>query len=135
MTIFESIKNYFAPAYDKRLVNPVKDAELLSALGRESVFITASDSKEYYYYFPIDSKDVNIAKYLLRRNGVPVRVHVSTYHYHPHKALRAPSKLVTGNAAAQKFVDSIDVENSKMLVDEVNTQRAIILRQMSGHVK
>ena len=135
MTFFDTIKNYFAPGYDKRLVDSFKDAELLSSLSREAGFIVASNKKEYYYYFPLEDNDINLARFLFRRNGIPMQVHVSTYHYHPQKALRVLRNSVVKNEARKRFIESVDTENVKMLQDEINAQKAIIARQMKGIVK
>ena len=81
MKILQTIKDYFAPAYSVKYANPVEDVKILSAIGREALFLTARNGKNYFYYFPDTENNLSLAKYLLVRNGVPAKSHITTYHY------------------------------------------------------
>lgn len=138
MKILEIIKDYFAPAYSTRFANPSQDAKILSALGKEAVYLTASNGRGYLYYFPYKQKDINIAQYLMRRNGVGAYKHMTTYHYVREQVLRVPVGVIKANPNIKKFLDDINVSGSckdfggsEIFDEKLN----LVRRQMQGKVR
>lgn len=134
MKILQTIKDYFAPAYSVKYANPVEDVKILSAIGREAVFLTARNGKNYFYYFPATENNLSLAKYLLVRNGIPAKSHITTYHYKKEPCLRVLAKSLGKNTPARRFVDSIDVYQARHYT-EINERLEIIRQQMQGRVK
>lgn len=135
MKLFESIKNYFAPGYDKRLIKPVEDARILSAIGKDSTYLTASNGFRYYYYFTQDEKDTSVAKFLMRRNGVKVKTHTSKYYYVPKVCLRIRTVELNKLPKAKLFVESIDSSLPFSDAEELQQKIAIVRNQMKGKVR
>jgi len=135
MKLLEVIKNYFAPGYDKKLANPVEDAKILSAIGRESTFLNARNGLNYYYYFAKEEQDTPVAQYLFVRNGVKIKKHNSQYYYTPRLGLRVRACDIKDNETNKKFIDAICPDSSLIEKEELEARIAVIRRQMRGQVK
>lgn len=135
MKFFETIKNYFAPGYDKKLANPVEDARVLAAMSADSMFLTATNGCKYYYYFARNEQDTSVAKYLLARNGVKTQKHRSSYYYVPRIGLRVKTDVLDKNQAAKDFIGSIDLSAPFADADEVQKRIMLARNQMKGKVK
>ena len=135
LKFIEVIKDYFAPAYSSKFSNPEQDAKILSQIGMDSLFLNASNGRNYYYYFPKAPAHLYLAQYLLRRNGINVRTHNSRYFYDPRKALRIPKAEVVNNQAKKDFIESIDVGANFFEENNLNLFLREIRSQMQGKTK
>lgn len=135
MNFFEIVKDYFSSSRCAKFANPVEDAKVLSAIAKESIYLKASNGVQYYYYFPQDKKNIYIAKYLMVRNGVKVKVHNSKYYYVKHKALRIPRSKLERNSRIKNFVESINICNNAMTKAMIESKLKAICCQMNGNVK
>ncbi len=133
MTILQTIKDYFAPAYSTKFADPAMDAKMLSALGKSSMYIKASNGHTYYYFFPEHADNLRVAKYLFNRNGVQIKAHTSGYYCGRDAALRILQKNVKANKRAEKFIGSINVANDSF--ENMEQRLALIKRQMQGYEK
>lgn len=131
MKFFESIKNYFKSEKNEIFCNSEEDAKILSAIGRESIYLKASNGRYYYYYFPQSEASVDIAKYLLNRNGVMVKKHKSRYYYPHYASLRISRNKLDKNVIAKKFVGSIHIDISNINSSEIDN----LLKKVYGQRK
>ena len=58
---------------------PEGDAKMLSAMCAETVTMTASNGRTYWYFFPLGAADNEIVRYLMERNGVVPTFRMSRY--------------------------------------------------------
>lgn len=132
MKIIESIRNYFAPAYSNKYANPIEDAKLLSAIGGEGEFICARNGKSYFYYAPYDARNMDVAQYLLRRNGVRASRHFSKYYCPPETVLRAPRREIEKRPETKHFVESIYVYKKPGADYDTGAMLKLVRAQMMG---
>ena len=133
MKFIQRIKDYFAPAYSVKYAEPTVDVRVLSAIGKDAVFLTASNKKDYFYYFPVKVKNIDVAKYLFIRNGIPVRMHKTMYNYTKESVLRVPMTAIPKNSPQRKFVDAIDTYPDLMSAEEIESTLSLLRRQMKGY--
>ncbi len=131
MKFFETIKDYFAPAYSSKFANPVEDAKLLSALCRDSLYLRARNGKSYYYYFPHDEGHIDIAKHLFLRNGVNINNHESRYYCEPYESLRILDSKLKKNSQNMAFIGAIN-SSIVMKPEELQSRIKTIYVQMKG---
>lgn len=137
MKIIQQIKDYFAPAYSVQYANPTEDVKTLSSLCGEKIYLTARNGKNYFYFFPYNEYDVTVAKYLFVRNGIPMRIHTSVYHYKKEKALRIPRAFLDANPDKKDFVEDINRYNPDNIIPEEKLLQRVKVarRQMQGHAR
>lgn len=89
------------------------DIKLLSFLSVDSFFLKAKNGRQYFYYRLADNDNIDLATFLMARNGLKAKVHKSYYFYSPLTVLRVRSKSFLKNADLRMFVKSIKPAYSK----------------------
>lgn len=121
----EYIKNIFSQNVSCPGKDSVRDAETLSFIGADARFLRARNGCVYFYYCPLNVADLEVAKFLLARNGIRASVHNSRFYYRVRPILRAPRRRIAGNPERMNFVKSIDVTNNKSVPDFESRMREI----------
>ena len=118
--VIDYVKDLFsgsAVALENRDRN--KDAKALMYLSFGNVFYTsARNGREYLYCFIPNKSDVNVARHILRANGMNPNLHLSHYYNTPMLALRTPVKEIAENDQAQRLADRLMVERSRISFDK-----------------
>ena len=110
MTWYESIeiiKNFLTPRMKNTESTPVLDAQLLSSMVSEAVFLKARNNVSYFYFFPLNEDYLDVAQHLFTRNGIKVSMHKSHYYYSPRMSLRAWRRDIERDSGRREFVRSI----------------------------
>ena len=95
-----------------------KDVKALMYLSSGNIFYTnARNGREYLYCFVPDKSNINVARNILRANGMNPNLHLSHYYNTPMLALRTPVKEIAENEQAQRFADRLMVERSRIALD------------------
>ena len=114
--VVDYVKDLFADktiALENRDMND--DVKALMYLSAGNVFYTnARNGREYLYCFIQDKANVNVAKNILRANNIKPMLHISRYYNTPMLSLRTPVKEIATNNKAQRFVDRLIVERSRV---------------------
>lgn len=96
-----------------------KDAKALMYLSSGNIFYTnARNGREYLYCFVPDKSNINVARNILRANGMNPNLHLSRYYNTPMLALRTPVKEIAENDQAQRFADRLMVERNRIALDK-----------------
>ena len=118
--VVDYVKDLFsgsAVALENRDMN--KDAKALMYLSSGNIFYTnARNGREYLYCFVPDKANVNVARNILRANGMNPNLHLSHYYNTPMLALRTPVKEIAENDQAQRFADRLMVERNRIALDK-----------------
>ena len=110
MALYESIeiiKSFFTPRMKNTESTPELDAQLLSSMVSEAVFLKARNNVSYFYFFPLNEDYLDVAQHLFTRNGIKVSMHKSHYYYSPRMSLRAWRRDIEMDAGRRDFVRSI----------------------------
>lgn len=110
MALYESIeiiKNFLTPRMKNTESTPELDAQLLSSMVSEAVFLKARNNVSYFYFFPLNEDYLDVAQHLFTRNGIKVSMHKSRYYYSPRMSLRAWRRDIEMDAGRRDFVRSI----------------------------
>ena len=110
MALYESIeiiKNFLTPRMKNTESTPVLDAQLLSSMVSEAVFLKARNNVSYFYFFPLNEDYLDVAQHLFTRNGIKVSMHKSHYYYSPRMSLRALRRDIERDSGRREFVRSI----------------------------
>ena len=103
----EIIKNFLTPRMKNTESTPVLDAQLLSSMVSEAVFLKARNNVSYFYFFPLNEDYLDVAQHLFTRNGIKVSMHKSHYYYSPRMSLRAWRRDIERDSGRREFVRSI----------------------------
>lgn len=118
--VVDYVKDLFsgsAVALENRDMN--KDVKALMYLSSGNIFYTnARNGREYLYCFVPDKTNVNVARNILRANGMNPNLHLSHYYNTPMLALRTPVKEIAENDQAQRFADRLMVERNRIAFDK-----------------
>ena len=118
--VVDYVKDLFsgsAVALENRDMN--KDAKALMYLSSGNIFYTnARNGREYLYCFVPDKANINVARNILRANGMNPNLHLSHYYNTPMLALRTPVKEIAENDQAQRFADRLMVERNRIAFDK-----------------
>ncbi len=118
--VVDYVKDLFsgsAVALENRDMN--KDVKALMYLSSGNIFYTnARNGREYLYCFVPDKSNVNVARNILRANGMNPNLHLSHYYNTPMLALRTPVKEIAENDQAQRFADRLMVERNRIAFDK-----------------
>ena len=118
--VVDYVKDLFsgsAVALENRDMN--KDVKALMYLSSGNIFYTnARNGREYLYCFVPDKTNVNVARNILRANGMNPNLHLSHYYNTPMLALRTPVKEIAENYQAQRFADRLMVERNRIAFDK-----------------
>lgn len=118
--VVDYVKDLFSGsdvALENRDMN--KDAKALMYLSSGNIFYTnARNGREYLYCFVPDKANINIARNILRANGMNPNLHLSHYYNTPMLALRTPVKEIAENDQAQRFADRLMVERNRIALDK-----------------
>lgn len=138
--MLETVRGWFgrSPIGAQVGADAQNDMHLLYALSEETGFIRARNGKDYWYYFLYDAKNMDVARYLLKRNGVNTRVHWSrylAYNGSPRPALRVRTSYILANPAVEDFVRSVGGVAERYNRDQVNEKILAVRAQMSQKQK
>ena len=118
--VVDYVKDLFsgsAVALENRDMN--KDVKALMYLSSGNIFYTnARNGREYLYCFVPDKTNINVARNILRANGMNPNLHLSHYYNTPMLALRTPVKEIAENDQAQRFADRLMVERNRIAFDK-----------------
>ncbi|MDW2958192.1 MAG: hypothetical protein R8M37_00045 [Alphaproteobacteria bacterium] len=124
-TVVEYVKNLFpgrAPVAVSD--NPCADAMALSHLAQGGMFFTtASNRISYWYCFIYNAQERNIAKQILRSNGIKFSEHRSNYYRDGSIVLRVRSSYLRKNPNALRFIENVMQHNPIKLDDGVAEKR------------
>lgn len=106
-TVVNYVKNLF-PGMAPVAVsdNPQLDVKVMSYLAMNKLYLVARDGHLYWYCF-VNNKDLPVAKYILRSNGVNANLHYSRYYYVKEPALRIRASKLKRNTTGAEFVESV----------------------------
>ena len=124
-TSIEKIKNFFTPRYTAFNPNAAQDAQILSQISSRAVYMRARNGATYFYFFPIDEAYLDVAKFLMVRNGLKPRKHRSFYPYIPVTVLRVLDSDINSSPARSEFVQSIKPAGVPHKVDFFKNVRAV----------
>ena len=105
-----------------------QDIKLLSAICADVHVMTASNGGTYWYYFPNNIEDVEVAQYLMERNGVVPTFRMSHYlagwgDYRP--AFRLSQSYLLRHPEQNNFVKQIEERNYSS-IEDANLQQQIL---------
>lgn len=103
----EIVKDFFTPRGKSFDENAKQDALLLSQIASHAQFIRARNGVTYFYFFPTYDRDLPVAQFLFRRNGIKVRFHNSSFFYDKRPALRALRSDIVRDEGRRAFVESV----------------------------
>ena len=90
--------NYDCAAF----ADPVKDAVALFALLNGNVnYFYARNGNKYLYCFISNEENIDVAKFILKSNGMNPKLHISRYYPEPMLAFRVPESNFDNSAAAK----------------------------------
>lgn len=136
MKILREIRDYFLPAYSVKYADPENDIIILSIMGRQVEYLVHSKTgKRYFYYFLSDGCNLDVAKYLFRRNGVPVVKHNTHYNWSAgiERVLRVPMSVLENNERVNDFVRQISPISYRNNISDYDERIKIIKRQKMGY--
>jgi hypothetical protein len=82
--------------------NPYMDARALFTLLNGNVnYLYARNGNRYLYCFVHNEANIDIAKFILKSNGMNPKLHISRYYAEPMLALRVPESNFDNYAAAE----------------------------------
>ncbi len=117
--------------------NPKMDACVLACLATGNVFYTrAMDGRTYLYYFTSFDEDVELAKYIMRSNGLKPREHETRYFFDKTIVLRIPRSELKVGMPGRDFVDDVLI-NANVRFDRAAVDMRInqIKQKMNQNVK
>ena len=103
----EIIKDFFTPRNKNVNLGAAEDIKILSKLADKAEYMRARNGVVYFYYVPSNEKDIDIAKFLMVRNGLKPHVHKSRYSYAPVMVLRILHSDIRKSPSRRLFVRSI----------------------------
>lgn len=87
--------------------NPDADAAVLAHISVGNVFFThANNGRSYFYAIPV-AEYFDLARYIMRSNGMKPRRHISNYYHDGTPVLRVPCSEIKNNVAAASFADRV----------------------------
>lgn len=132
----EYIKNLFTPrVVPHNEFDADADAKLLSLMASDAKYMRARNGVKYYYYFPVNADDINVAKMIMKRNGIKVRTHVSHYNYYPMQVLRSLRSDIKNDLARSRFIDAINPTRTDINYAEYTDRLNEIRAQMNQNIK
>ncbi|MDE5615297.1 MAG: hypothetical protein K2I81_00485 [Alphaproteobacteria bacterium] len=108
--------------------NADQDLNLLSAMCVETHILTASNGGKYWYYFPNTMENVDVAQYLLERNGVVPTFRMSRYmagFSRRRPAFRLSQSYLLRHPEINEFVKKIKERDYRM-VNDANLELQIL---------
>lgn len=117
--------------------NPQMDARVLAYLSGGNVFYTrAMDGRAYLYYFTSFEQDIELAKYIMRSNGLKPREHKTRYFFDRSVVLRVPRSEIKPGMSVRAFVDRIFVcTNAYPDLQQIDARINQIKQKMNQNVK
>lgn len=96
--------NYDCAAF----ADPVKDAVALFALLNGNVnYFYARNGNKYLYCFISNEENIDVAKFILKSNGMNPKLHISRYYPEPMLAFRVPASDFKNNNTAAAFKQNL----------------------------
>ncbi len=99
---------------------PKMDARALAALLAGVTRLRALDGRHYWYFFVKDIKNRDTVRFLMRRNGLRPKFHMSEYYAEPLPAFRVPLSDVVNSQHIADFTNQIKdayTEDDKLVVE------------------
>lgn len=105
----EYIKNFFSKTNSIKKPNPFEkeDIELLVDMRMEARFLTASNGCRYFYYVLSNEKNIDVAKFVMKRNGLNPSVHKTYYYAWKPKILRIPAEKIEESKENKEFLEKV----------------------------
>ncbi len=112
--------------------NPNADAAVLSHIAAGRVFFTtANNGLKYLYVFPCNPEYFELAKYIMRSNGLKPRTHLSRFFHGRTPTLRVPYQQIKKNENAILFARSvINVSAFKKDITDIKSRIDILQQKM-----
>ena len=98
--------------------NPGLDKAVLASLATDILYVRARNGERYWYYVT-DKQNIDVAKYMLRSNGVSVSEHNSRYYEFKRPVLRVRTDRLHAVPATKNFVSDIMGQKSTLGADVV----------------
>lgn len=125
----EYIKKFFKKT-DVPVNNPFEkeDITLLYSMCFEAMYVIATNGVEYFYYTPINDLNLDVIKFVMKRNGLKPKIHTTSYYINPRKILRVPYNTLNNNNNCIRITDSIisnymrEDKNVNLLLRKVEEQ-------------
>lgn len=138
-TVVDYVKNLL-PVWSMSIApsdNPQMDARVLAYLSGGNVFYTqATDGRTYLYYFTSFEQDIELAKYIMRSNGLKPREHGTRYFFFKSVVLRVPRSEIKPGTPVKAFVDDILVnKNAQPNLPQVDGRIDQIRQKMNQNTK
>lgn len=108
---------------------------MLSLMGLDARFLRARNGRTYFYYCPLNEQNMDVAIFLMTRNGLKPFIHNSHYYYTTRQILRIPRRNIVGNPERMNFIKSIDVTNNICSFDFNKRLREIQMQMNRGKTK
>lgn len=108
-----------------------QDIKLLSAMCAEVHVLIAGNGGKYWYYFPDKIENVDVAQYLMARNGVVPTLRMSRYFAgwgNRRPALRLSQSYLLQHPEQNAFVKQIEESDSRTIGDANLQQQLLIIR-------
>lgn len=108
-----------------------QDIKLLSAMCEEAHVLIANNGGLYWYYFPADVKNVEVAQYLMARNGVVPTFRMSRNFagwLNRRPAFRLSVPYLLNHPEQNKFVKQIQEGDYQMMHDADLQQQILLIR-------
>ena len=106
--------------------NPYADAAVLAHISAGKVFFTRVTNGGLYFYAMPSEEYFELAKYIMRGNGMKPRRHISNYYYNGTPVLRVPCSEIRNNVAATSFANRVMAfANANQDQDLVHTRTRI----------
>ncbi len=106
----EYIKDFFKPVIVNMASNPDADSDmdLLAAMSVQALYLTSMDGKLYWYYFLRQRENIDVARFILARNGINARTHKSRYFGQREMVLRVRARKLDGFPRQKAFLDKVN---------------------------
>ncbi|MDW2995440.1 MAG: hypothetical protein R8M71_00530 [Alphaproteobacteria bacterium] len=113
--------------------DPVKDAVALFALLNGNVrYFYARNGKKYLYCFINNDANIDVAKFILKSNGMNPKLHISRYYPEPMLAFRVPASDFKNNNTAAAFKQNLF--DYRMIYDMRNGAALSRLQEIRQHM-
>ena len=121
-------KNFYADT--SGFADPQRDARALFKLLSGNVnYLYARNGNRYLYCFVHNEANIDIAKFILKSNGMKPRLHVSSYYAEPMLALRVPESDFKNCETAAAFKNTLLNHRMNFCVEDVAISRLQEIRQ------
>lgn len=127
----EYIKDFFSGKKVSNTPNPFKeeDIDLLVEMRIDARYLKAKNGIRYFYYRINDDYNIDVAKFLMQRNGLNARTHKSSYYTWKPTILRIPKREIDKSKEKKEFIEKISY-TSKTMGKDIEERIKSIRNQM-----